>query len=160
MIGAFVGAMLVWLAYLPHWRETADPGAKLASSARGRRSPHRPPTALTEIIGTAVLLFGILAIAANAQSCREPGDVNLSFVFSRGLQPLLVGVLVLGHRPVARRPDRLRDQSGARSGPRLAHAVLPIAGKGRRTGATPGSPSSAPSSAASSAPALFALIGF
>ena len=49
-----------------------------------------------DAIGTMVLLFGILAIAANAETLSKPGDLDLSFVFSRGLQPLLVGVLILG----------------------------------------------------------------
>ena len=84
-------------------------------SATGPAIRHRS-NLIGEIIGTAVLVFGILAIAANAQTLSKPGDVDLSFVFSRGLQPLLVGVLVLGDRPFARRPHGLRDQSRARPG--------------------------------------------
>jgi glycerol uptake facilitator protein len=95
MLGAFIGAVLVWLAYLPHWEGTADPAAKLAVFATGPAIRRPVANAMTEIVGTAVLLFGVLAIAANAQTLSRPGDVDLSFVFSRGLQPLLVGVAPL-----------------------------------------------------------------
>ena len=96
MVGAFLGAVLVWLTYLPHWRETPDPGAKLGIFCTGPAIRSTGANLITEIVGTAVLMFGILAIAANAQTLARPGDVDLSVVFSRGLQPLLVGVLVLG----------------------------------------------------------------
>jgi glycerol uptake facilitator protein len=94
--GAILGAILVWAMYLPHWRATEDQGSKLGVFSTGPAIRARGPNLIAEIIGTFVLLFGILAIAANAQTLSKPGDVDLSFVFSRGLQPLLVGVLVLG----------------------------------------------------------------
>ena len=68
MIGAFLGAILVWLMYLPHWAVTADPGAKLAVFATGPAIRNPAANFISEMIGTAVLLFGILAIAANAQT--------------------------------------------------------------------------------------------
>jgi glycerol uptake facilitator protein len=77
-----------------------------------------------------VLLFGILAIAANAQTLSKPGDVDLSFVFSRGLQPLLVGVLVLGIGLSLGGPTGYAINPARDLAPRLAHAVLPIPGKG------------------------------
>ena len=83
-----------------------------------------------EVIGTAVLLFGILAIAANAQTLSKPGDVDLSFVFSRGLQPLLVGVLVLGIGLSLGGPTGYAINPARDLAPRLAHAILPIPGKG------------------------------
>ena len=88
------------------------------------------PNLITEIIGTAVLLFGILAIAANAQTLSKPGDVDLTFVFSRGLQPLLVGVLVLGIGLSLGGPTGYAINPARDLGPRLAHALLPIPGKG------------------------------
>ena len=74
----------------------AGPGTKLAVFCTGPASARPAPNMVSEIIGTAVLVFGMLAIAANAQTLTRPGDVDLSFVFSRGLQPLLVGMLVFG----------------------------------------------------------------
>ncbi len=130
MVGAFAGAVLVWLSYLPHWRVTADPASKLAVFATGPALRSPGANVVTEVIGTAVLLFGILAIAANAQTLSRPGDVDLSFVFSRGLQPLLVGVLVLGIGLSLGGPTGYAINPARDLGPRLAHALLPIPGKG------------------------------
>jgi glycerol uptake facilitator protein len=130
IVGAFAGAVLVWLSYLPHWRVTADPASKLAVFATGPAMRSPGANFVTEVIGTAVLLFGILAIAANAQTLSRPGDVDLSFVFSRGLQPLLVGVLVLGIGLSLGGPTGYAINPARDLGPRLAHALLPIPGKG------------------------------
>jgi glycerol uptake facilitator protein len=129
MIGAFAGAVVVWLAYWPHWRATDDPGAKLAVFATGPAIPHPGGNIAAEIIGTAALLFGILAIAGNAQTLVRPGDIDLSVVFSRGLQPLLVGILVLGVGLSLGGPTGYAINPARDLGPRLAHAVLPIPGK-------------------------------
>jgi glycerol uptake facilitator protein len=83
----------------------------------------------TEMIGTAALVFGILAIAGNAETLVRPGDVDLSVVFSRGLQPLLVGILVLGVGLSLGGPTGYAINPARDLGPRLAHAVLPIPGK-------------------------------
>jgi len=128
--GAFVGAVLVWLAYLPHWKATADPASKLAVFATGPAVRNTTANFTAEVIGTAVLLFGILAIAANAQTLSKPGDVDLSFVFSRGLQPLLVGVLVLGIGLSLGGPTGYAINPARDLGPRIAHAVLPVPAKG------------------------------
>jgi glycerol uptake facilitator protein len=130
MVGGFLGAVLVWLVYFPHWQATPDPGTKLAVFATGPAIRNPASNVLGEIVGTAVLLFGILAIAANAQDLARPGDVDLSVVYSRGLQPLRGGVLVLGvglslGGPTGCAIDPARDLA-----PRLARAILPIAGKG------------------------------
>jgi glycerol uptake facilitator protein len=129
-VGAFLGAVLVWITYLPHWRETADPALKLAVFATGPAIRRSGSNFLTEVVGSAVLLFGILAIAANAQDLSRPGDVNLSVVFSRGLQPLLVGVLVLGIGLSLGGPTGYAINPARDLGPRVAHALLPIPGKG------------------------------
>lgn len=130
MVGGFIGAVLVWLAYLPHWQATTDPGLKLAVFSTGPAIRHPLGNVITEVIGTAALLFGILAIAANAQTLSKPGDVDLSFVFSRGLQPLLVGVLILGIGLSLGGPTGYALNPARDLAPRLAHAVLPIPGKG------------------------------
>lgn len=130
MIGAFAGAVLVWMAYLPHWKVTTDPGSKLAVFATGPALRNTSGNFVAEVIGTAVLVFGVLAIAANAQTVSRPGEVDLSFVFSRGLQPLLVGVLVLGIGLSLGGPTGYAINPARDLGPRLAHAVLPIPAKG------------------------------
>jgi glycerol uptake facilitator protein len=129
LVGAFVGAVLAWLAYLPHWGETADSNSKLAVFATGPAIRKPLANLATEIIGTAILLFGVLAIAGNAQTLTRPGDVDLSLVFSRGLQPLLVGILVLGIGVSLGGPTGYAINPARDLGPRLAHAVLPIPGK-------------------------------
>jgi len=130
MAGALLGGVLVWLAYLPHWAATPDQGAKLAVFSTGPAIRHTAGNLITEAIGTAVLLFGILAIAANAQTVSKPGDVDLSFVFSRGLQPLLVGVLILGIGLSLGGPTGYALNPARDLAPRIAHAILPIPGKG------------------------------
>ena len=115
MFGAFLGAVLVWLTYLPHWRLTEDAGAKLAvfCNAPAVRSPGA--NIMTEVIATAMLTFGVLAIGANAEGWAQAGDVDLSQVFSRALQPLAGWRSGTRDRLVARRPYRLCDQPCARS---------------------------------------------
>ncbi len=130
MVGAIAGAVLVWLAYLPHWSITEDPAAKLAVFATAPAIRNPPTNVIGEVIGTAVLVFGILAIADNAQTLSRPGDVDLSFVFSRGLQPLLVGILVLGIGVSLGGPTGYAINPARDLGPRIAHAFLPIPGKG------------------------------
>ena len=127
--GAFAGAALVWVTYWPHWAVTSDKDAKLGVFATGPAIRNSGANVITEIIGTAVLVFGVLAIAANAQTLARPGDLNLSVVFSSGLQPLLVGILVLGIGLSLGGPTGYAINPARDFGPRLAHAVLPIAGK-------------------------------
>jgi glycerol uptake facilitator len=115
---------------------------------------------ITEVIGTAALLFGILAIAANAQTLSKPGDVDLSFVFSRGLQPLLVGVLVLGIGLSLGGPTGYAINPARDLGPRLAHAVLPIAGKGGSDWEYAWIPVIAPIVGGVAGAGLYFLIGF
>jgi glycerol uptake facilitator len=130
VLGAFLGAALVWLAYLPHWAITTDPGAKLGVFATGPAVRNPVANVITEIIGTAVLVFGVLAIGANAQSLTRPNEIDLSVVFSHGLQPLLVGILVLGIGVSLGGPTGYAINPARDFGPRLAHALLPIPGKG------------------------------
>ena len=130
MLGAILGAMLVWLTYLPHWRVSPDQGAKLGIFCTAPAIRNPGANLVTEAIGTAVLLFGILAIAANAQTLSKPGDVDLSYVFSRGLQPLLVGILVFGIGLSLGGPTGYAINPARDLGPRIAHAILPVAGKG------------------------------
>jgi glycerol uptake facilitator protein len=160
LVGAFAGGVLVWLAYLPHWRATGDPAAKLGVFATGPAIQRSSANFLTEVIGTAVLLFGILGIAANAQDLARPGDVDLSVVFSRGLQPLLVGVLVLGIGLSLGGPTGYAINPARDLGPRIAHAVLPIAGKGPSDWHYAWIPVAAPIVGGIAGAGLYAMIGF
>ena len=93
MIVAFVGAVVVWVTYRPHWDATDDAATKLAVFATGPEIRSTGSNLVTEIVGTGVLVFGVLAIAANAGEMTA-GAVDLSSVFATGLNPLLVGLLV------------------------------------------------------------------
>jgi glycerol uptake facilitator protein len=130
LVGAIIGAVLVWLMFLPHWRITNDPATKLAVFSTSPAIRNRGTNLFVEVIGTALLLFGILAIAGNAQALSRPGDVDLSLVFSHGLQPLLVGILVLGIGVSLGGTTGYAINPARDLGPRIAHAFLPIPGKG------------------------------
>ena len=160
MIGAILGAVLVWLMYLPHWSVTQDPGSKLAVFATGPAIRNTAANVIGELIGTAVLVFGILAIAANAQTLSKPGDVDLSFVFSRGLQPLLVGVLILGIGLSLGGPTGYAINPARDLGPRIAHAILPIPGKGSSDWGYSWIPVIAPIAGGIAGAGLYSIIGF
>jgi len=117
-VGAFIGATLVWLAYLDHWGETEDPGLKLAcfSTAPAIRNP--VANIITEVIGTFLLVFGVLAIVAN----KAP--------VATGLAALLIGLLVFGIGLSLGGPTGYAINPARDLGPRIMHAILPIAGKG------------------------------
>jgi glycerol uptake facilitator protein len=126
-LGAFVGAVIVWLAYLPHWEETADPGLKLGVFSTAPAIYNTVANLITEIIGTAVLAFGVLGIFGNAQQIPQGGTADL---FTNGIAPLLVGLLVLGIGLSLGGPTGYAINPARDLGPRIAHAILPIAGKG------------------------------
>ncbi len=120
--GCFVGAILVWLTYLPHWKETKDPSLKLAVFSTGPAIRNSPANLMAEIIGTTILVFGIGAIFGKA---TNNGAISPAF------GPYLVGILVWaiglslgGATGYAINPAR-------DLGPRIAHFLLPIAGKGK-----------------------------
>jgi glycerol uptake facilitator protein len=109
--GGFLGGGIVWLAYLPHWKATPDPVSKLAvfSTTPAIRQPGA--NLLSEIIGGFALVFAILAVLS-------PGNFVPGSDLAKGFGPVLVG-------PTGYAINPARDL-----GPRIAHAVLPIAGKG------------------------------
>jgi glycerol uptake facilitator protein len=115
MLGAFLGAVLAWAAYYLHWGETEDPGLKLAVFSTGPAVRNPAWNLVTEIIGTFVLVFGIYGI------------VNSSLA---ELTPLAVGLLVLGIGLSLGGPTGYAINPARDLGPRIAHFVLPIPGKG------------------------------
>jgi glycerol uptake facilitator protein len=117
-IGAFIGAVLVWLAYLPHWAETEDPDLKRAVFSTAPNIRNYPMNLVTEIIGTFMLLFGVLAILANEETLGS------------GLAPFLIGALVWVIGLSLGGPTGYAINPARDLGPRIAHAVLPIPGKG------------------------------
>ena len=121
ILGAIVGAVLVWIQYHPHWRETDDPALKLAVFATAPAI--RKPTAnlVSEIIGTLVLVFVVAAIFSKAVAAQGPAG---------GLAPYLVGTLVWGIGLSLGGTTGYAINPARDLGPRIAHAILPIAGKG------------------------------
>lgn len=117
MIGAFLGACLVWSHYLPHWSETEDAGAKLACFSTGPAVRSALPNLWSEIVGTWVLVFVAWAIFRGV----EP---------AAGLGPILVGSLVWGIGLSLGGTTGYAINPARDLGPRLAHALLPIRGKG------------------------------
>jgi glycerol uptake facilitator protein len=118
IIGAMLGAFLVYLTYYLHWRDTEDPGLKLAVFSTGPAIRNYAWNLLTEIVGTIVLVFGILTITA-------PWNT-----FASDLGPLLVGLLVLGIGLSLGGPTGYAINPARDLGPRIMHAILPIPGKG------------------------------
>ena len=116
LLGAFVGATIVWIHYYPHWKATEDQNLKLAVFCTAPAIRATIPNFISEFIGTAVLILGLLFIGANS--------------FAEGLNPLVVGALISvigfglgGTTGFAINPAR-------DLGPRIAHFILPIVGKG------------------------------
>jgi glycerol uptake facilitator protein len=128
LTGGVLGGVLVWLAYLPHWGRTEDPSAKLGVFCTAPAIRTTPSNFLCEAIGTFVLMFGVLAIGANAGEMI--GDLDLSAVFATAINPLLVGFLVWGIGLSLGGPTGYAINPARDLGPRIAHALLPIPGKG------------------------------
>lgn len=130
LLGGVSGAVVVWLAYLPHWEATPDASAKRAVFCTAPAIRRLGANFANEVVGTALLVFGILAIADNAQVMRGPGDLDLSVVFDGGFKPLLVGFLVWSIGLSLGGPTGYAINPARDLGPRIAHAILPISGKG------------------------------
>jgi glycerol uptake facilitator protein len=128
-VGAIIGAVLVYLAYLAHWGPTEDPALKLGVFCTGPAVRNAPANFITEVIGTAVLVFGVLAIVANFSE-GVVADAQLRTAFATAISPLLVGVLVWGIGLSLGGPTGYAINPARDLGPRIAHAVLPIPGKG------------------------------
>lgn len=119
LLGGIAGGIVVWLAFLPHWKVTPDKGIKLAVFCTAPAIRNTFANFLSEVIGTIMLVFLIFAIFSKQVGGLAPG-----------FGPYLVGIIVWaiglslgGATGYAINPAR-------DLGPRIAHAILPIAGKG------------------------------
>lgn len=117
MAGAILGACLVWLHYLPHWRETPDADLKRACfcTSPAIRAPFA--NLISEIVGTFVLVLVADAIFSKGVSSTGP---------AAGLGPYLVGSLVWGIGLSLGGTTGYAINPARDLGPRLAHAILPI----------------------------------
>jgi glycerol uptake facilitator protein len=116
VLGAMAGATLVWLHYLPHWSHTDDKASKLAVFCTGPAIRSTWSNLLSEMLGTFVLVSGILFIGANK--------------FAEGLNPIVVGALVVSIGMSLGGTTGYAINPARDFGPRLAHFLLPISGKG------------------------------
>lgn len=116
LIGAVLGGIIVWLHYLPHWKETNDPGTKLGVFSTSPAIPYTFANVMSEVIGTFVLVLGLLFIGANE--------------FTQGLNPMAVGLLIVAIGMSLGGTTGYAINPARDLGPRIAHFILPIAGKG------------------------------
>lgn len=122
MVGAFIGAVIVWLSYFNHWAATSDPGLKLAVFSTGPAIRNTVWNLVTEAVGTFMLLFGVLGIrgavmGTDAIDMGALGAIPVAFLV------WAIGLSLGGPTGYAINPAR--DLA-----PRIAHAILPIPGKG------------------------------
>jgi glycerol uptake facilitator protein len=120
MAGAFVGAFLVCLHFLPHWKEAPDQSLKLFCFCTAPAIRSFGSNLIGEIIGTFVLVLG--AIFSKAVAATGPAS---------GLGPYLVAGLAWGMGLSLGETTEYAINPARDFGPRLAHALLPIAEKGK-----------------------------
>src|SRR5580704_7585375 len=121
--GAFVGAVIVWLAYNRHFAATEDKGLKLAVFCTGPAIRTPRWNVLTEIIGTFTLVFGVLSMLSTRNLVEHTG-------LAPALAPFIVGLLVWAIGLSLGGPTGYAINPARDLGPRIAHAFLPIPGKG------------------------------
>jgi glycerol uptake facilitator len=122
MLGAFAGAVLVWIQFLPHWRETTNAPLKLGAFCTAPAIRNTLANLTSEIIATFVLVFVAAAIFSKA--------VRSNSGLAGGLGAYLVGALVWGIGLSLGGTTGYAINPARDLAPRIAHAVLPIAGKG------------------------------
>ena len=132
-----MGAIAVWLAFLPHWEATEDTQAKLGVFSTVPAIDRPLSNLVTEGIGTFALVFGVLAIFSPEALTQAQDDLGgaenaeaLQQEWAYGIKPLLVGLLVLVIGMGLGGPTGYAINPARDLGPRIAHALLPIAGKG------------------------------
>jgi glycerol uptake facilitator protein len=121
LLGAICGASLMTLHYAPHWSQTPNPAAKLGVFATGPAINAPLANLTSEIVGTAVLVLVAGAIFSPGVAERGP---------AAGIGPWLVGSLVWGIGLSLGGTTGYAINPARDLGPRIAHALLPIPGKG------------------------------
>jgi glycerol uptake facilitator protein len=121
--GGFLGGVIVWLAYLPHWKATKDPESKLAVFSTTPAIRQTGPNLGSEVIGGFVLVLALLTVFS-------PSNFVPGSDLAKGFGPVLVGVIVMAIGLSLGGPTGYAINPARDLGPRIAHAVLPIAGKG------------------------------
>jgi len=116
VLGGLVGGILVWIHFLPHWAETPEAGSKLACFSTGPAIRNMPANIISEVIGTFLL---VLIIASIVKTGPAPG-----------LVPFLVGATVWAIGSGLGGTTGFAINPARDLGPRIAHAILPIPGKG------------------------------
>ncbi|CAG9000779.1 MAG: Glycerol uptake facilitator protein [Candidatus Celerinatantimonas neptuna] len=117
-VGAFLGAIIVWLTYKRHYDETEDSGLILATFSTGPAIRDAKWNFVTEMIGTAMLVFGIIAI------------FNSHNGIASGFGPYAVGILVYAIGLSLGGPTGYAINPARDLMPRIAHMLLPIKNKG------------------------------
>lgn len=126
-IGAFLGSILVWLAYKDHYYATTNVGDKLATFATGPAIRNPISNFLTELIATFVLVFSVLYLADPTFQAENLATVEIG-LGSIGALPVALIVIAIGLSlggPTGYAINPARDL-----GPRIMHAILPIGKKG------------------------------
>jgi glycerol uptake facilitator protein len=121
--GGFLGGVIVWLAYLPHWKATPDPTSKLGVFSTIPAIRQSGANLVAEIIGGGMLVLALLAVISPANFV--PGSD-----LAKGFGPMLVGVIVAAIGLSLGGPTGYAINPARDLGPRIAHALLPISGKG------------------------------
>lgn len=116
LTGGFLGAVVVWLHYLPHWGQGNGAAEKLSVFCTAPAIHSRWSNLLSEMIGTFILVGGLLFIGANQ--------------FTEGLNPIVVGALIVAIGMSLGGPTGYAINPARDLAPRIAHFVLPIKGKG------------------------------
>jgi len=127
-IGAFIGALLVFLGYFPHWAQTPEQGLKLAVFSTGPAIRSPMWNLIMEIIGTFMLVFGVFLIKNAFMGNASGGSVTPVNLGALGAIPVAFLVWAIGLSlggPTGYAINPARDL-----GPRIMHAILPIPGKG------------------------------
>jgi glycerol uptake facilitator protein len=120
VLGAFAGSTLVWLVYLPHWKETPDPGTKLSIFCTQPAIRSVPANFLCEMIATILLV--VVGFSFGSKALAPAG-------LAPGFSPWFWGVLVWVLGLSLGGPTGYAINPARDFGPRLAHAVLPIGPK-------------------------------